>query len=317
MEKLNETICSYIKNNNIKSKYDSMLLPLVINVSYDIDGIFILNNSLIDRILNNDDTSDYNKELVEFIRNNINNLDEELFKNMILFDLENFCCDYMTSEFKHLKYMPAGLKSDKELFLKLVSIATRTISFASEALKNDDDIFLEACVNPDPDNIYDYFPKKTLDNKDFVLKIFSSYYIYDKYKIYDVMSKKLKEDEDIYYLANCPLEYFNRKFSNNKKIIKKMLSYDWKNIKYAGSDILNDKEFMIDLIKRKGSLIKYASYDLRNDREIAIISLKKSKSNYKYLSYELQCDEEIIKLSKITKVNKETSDDDNGQLSLF
>ena len=143
------------------------------------------------------------------------------------------------------------------------------------------------------------FPNDNLRNdKLFVLMAVNKFGIY-----YKNISNELKYDMQIIYNAalndfNC-LEYIPNEYKNNKEFIKKYLSYNGCNIRFASEELKNDDELVNIAISNDYSseyVLKYLNNLYKDNEEFIIPILNKYPNCFEYISKRLQNKKEIIML---------------------
>jgi hypothetical protein len=147
------------------------------------------------------------------------------------------------------------------------------------------------------DNI-DFSNKYLRNDKLFVLMAVNKFGIY-----YKNISNELKYDMQIIYNAvlndfNC-LEYIPNEYKNNKEFIKKYLTYNGCNIRYASEELKNDGELVnIAISHDYGSeyVLKYLNHLYKDNEEFIIPILNKYPNCFEYISKRLQNKKEIIML---------------------
>jgi len=127
---------------------------------------------------------------------------------------------------------------------------------ASDTLKNDKDIVLEAIKN-------------------------------NGYSL-EYASDRLKNDREIVLEAIktdfWALKYASDTLKNDKEIVLEAIK-NGNSLQYASNTLKNDKEIVLEAIKNNGYFLEYASDTLKNDREIVLKSIRKRKGYKTYSSF--------------------------------
>lgn len=183
-----------------------------------------------------------------------------------------------------------------------------------ETLRNDRELIYEV-VKKKHGDIIEFASNELKDDKDFVLKLISTGFIYS-----EDMSERLRNDKEI-ILAGTKVSIDSAKAYRLKIGREKEEVYALDFFSYASEELRNDKEFAIQIIrmgaailgvcpdslkddkdvvlesvkvKDNETIVRFASARLRNDLDVALEVVKNNPESLQYLSKEVQ--EKVNKL---------------------
>lgn len=220
-------------------------------------------------------------------------------------------------------------QDDEEIVMHFIKLKGENFEFASDRLKNDFTIAVEAIKRSD--EALKFASSELLKNRDFI-KIFLSLTSFSSSLLYKIQ-KVIHEDRELALLAVKNAESFNTRsfsrrtalsffspkirndreivieainkypnsledasneFKNDRSIVSLATDQDERCLDYASSEIKRDKNFVLPIIKRKGFVLKYIDELLRDDYELVMEAVKSRGEALKYASSRLQNTKEII-----------------------
>lgn len=217
-------------------------------------------------------------------------------------------------------------QDDKDVVFEAVKNNGWALEYASDRLKNDEDIVLEALLKNNNKNLmrfvspelkkdkdfifflvfndirfFTFCDKSLKNNKDFVLKVIKkgkNIKNIEKYSINHYISKTLKDDKDI-ILAGVSKEIFNYsclsyKIRSDNKFMKKLIEINYNILDFASDEVKNDKNFIKKVVGRNFGALEYASDRLKNDKDVVLEACKNGGGALIIASQNLQKDKDII-----------------------
>ena len=186
---------------------------------------------------------------------------------------------YMNSylKFHILYYIPIEYKNDKEFMKFYINISGSNIRFASDELKNDEELVNIAINNSNNHEVLKYLDNTYKDNKEFIKNILNK-----NIKFFENISKRLQNDKEIIMLC----------------IEKLKLSEDKTNyiLKYINEENKNDKDIVLSLVSMNGNDIKYVKTNLSLDKDIVYAAVKNNPLSYKFVNRSFFNDEKFKQL---------------------
>ncbi len=156
----------------------------------------------------------------------------------------------------NLELLPPEVRDDKELMLLAVETDGYSLKFASDRLKDDEEVALAAMTNLPCYEVFCAASDRLNADKDFVLKCIG-----------------MCEREDVYHIINWMLG----------SMTGPPRRPDWS----------DDKDVMLLAVQR-GRCLSFASPRLRDDKEVVMASLCHWGSTLTYASDRLQSDRELV-----------------------
>ena len=205
---------------------------------------------------------------------------------------------------------PEYLRDDKELMLEVIDKNKGHIYYLSDRLKDDEEVVLKALIKS-PSSV-EFISDRLRDDREFIVKALHEMqdkgpgYAHLGSFVYESLSPRLKDDEEILCLLLEHTYYFLRFASDRLKANKDMLLkfkhssyisilenasdsvkddedflFKFKNpLEFASDRLKDDKDFVFKVLKEKNSgLIRYASERLRGDIELGMYVYSKCRSN--------------------------------------
>jgi hypothetical protein len=235
-------------------------------------------------------------ECPEYIRND---------KNMALLVIKNWslCSNYgRGSRMKKIIYKDKHLTildkffSDRDFMFEVLNINANYIEFVVEKYKDDYEIFFHAAKNSRLQeryisNLYGCFPKKLLDNFEFMLKLieidpnaldFASNKLKNNYKI---IHTAIKQKGSLIYTINLSAELkMNREIvlaavTENEAVFNDISIFD---------KFKSDREIILAAVRKNGSILEIASKNLQSDPEIVHSAIKNNPKAFKYANKKLR-----------------------------
>lgn len=246
------------------------------------------------------------------------------------------CLQESPSKLGFLRYIDQKLLDDKDFIMKAMELNKDAFDYASERLKEDQDIVILA-INKYYKNASDYLKKEWLDDKDFMMKFiqrshWQAVFKYDVSKwindkdfmleairnhgeenymvggalLYEV-GDNLRDDEDIvlaaiqygtYFTEN--LKYASDKLKRDSSFMNKAIEIDALSLSFSDSGLRENKQSILKAINshRNGDrALEFASKELKNDRELVLVSVNKYGSSLEYASDELKNDKEVVMIA--------------------
>tara|TARA_Y100000768_G_C23859099_1_gene624772 strand:+ start:237 stop:929 length:693 start_codon:yes stop_codon:yes gene_type:complete len=188
---------------------------------------------------------------------------EETFTNKELKTMS--ACDWRRLESICNKY-----KHDYEALMKIVSLRGQALQFLKDSLKDDKKIVLHAVSETF------YYNRHFEDGR--CLKYAST---------------SLKKDRDVVNAAilSTPraLEFADKKFKMNKKLVLKLISstdYLVKEggytLEFADSKLKKDREVVLAAVRSNGRALQFADDKFKKDKEVVTAAVKQDSSALKY-----------------------------------
>lgn len=217
------------------------------------------------------------------------------------------------TDLSFLEDMPIELRADYEFFKKAVQLHGGALKYASEKIKNDKIIVLEAIKSNDiksglaNETSIIYASDNLLNDRSFILNAVAV-----NGKIYKFLKNEFINDSEIIFksIENNPTvyEYLDEIYKSNFDIAKKAISLNPYKLSYAPVEIKNNKEIIICAIEKYPDSIQYASESLKSDFEIAkMLVMPNTNHPYgkprsiQYLSPSILLDD--IMFSKLLEIN--------------
>lgn len=184
--------------------------------------------------------------------------------------------------------------SDREFFSEIVGVNGRMIYFASEAIKDDDDLARKAIkgganllsvserLRNDADFVcwaIDRWPahfrragEKAQDNRTVVLAAVSK-----QGSALDWASERLKDDYEVVSVAveqdPWALRYASERILNDKEFVLKVCAIEPHVYHYAGDTMFSDREFAMFIVPKVANSLLRFSAEIQNDSEISAIDI--------------------------------------------
>jgi|688.fasta_scaffold506820_1 tetratricopeptide (TPR) repeat protein len=217
------------------------------------------------------------------------------------------------TDLSFLEDMPIELRSDYQFFMKAVQLHGGSLQYASEKIKNDKIIALEAIkVNDVKSGLANetsilYASETLLTDRSFILEAIAV-----NGKIYKFLKNEFKNDIEIINksIENNPTvyEYLDNIYKSNSDIAKKAISLNPYKLSYAPDEIKNNKEIIICAVQKYPDSIQYASDSLKSDFEIAKLLVMPNENHpygkpraIQYLSSSILLDD--LMFSKLIEIN--------------
>jgi hypothetical protein len=186
---------------------------------------------------------------------------------------------YMNSylKFHVLNHIPIEYKNDKEFMTFYIKIHGSNIRFASDELKNDDELVNLAISDGDNYEVLKYLNDTYKDNEEFIKNILNK-----NVKFFEYISKRLQNKKEIIMLC----------------IEKLKLSEDKTNyiLKFINEENKKDKYIVLPLVSMNGNDIKYVTTNLSLDKDIVYAAVKNNPSSYKFVDRSFFNDDNFRKL---------------------
>lgn len=236
-----------IYNDNIEEFiYNKLLDDQIVELTiYIVEKDTIINNYLL-----------YNIYSIEFFDNKYT----KLLQKYIYIKKDNTLCDYVSNKM-----------DDYNFVLEIVSINGKALKYASDELKDDEDIVFCACLT------YTYVIKYASD--------------------------RLKNDREFIAKYVClydnKLEHLPDKFKDDFNIVLNSINYNFNNLEYVSDRLKDDNEIILTAITYSGDMLQHASDRLKDDYDVVLVAIEKYGKLLKLASNRLKDNEEIV----LTAVN--------------
>jgi hypothetical protein len=198
------------------------------------------------------------------------------------------------------KELPDEVLDNKTLFLQLVSDDGYKIRWASERLRNDEELVrkaLDNCNRSDCMNIFNYLPDKLLSNRRFML---------DEARKGRGFISNLKgglNDDTYLVLTELSKNHWNHDVSqyhaigprarNDPRVVE-IIRDDWLktnvyvDIESLPETLRADRNFMLTMVSRECGFLSIASPELKDDEEVVRTALRQATRCLQFASERLQ-----------------------------
>jgi hypothetical protein len=250
--------------------------------------------------------------------------DKEIILNAALSDLYGFRC---------LDYIPSEYKNDKEFMKFYIKLNVSNIRFASEELKNNEEL-INLAIGNKPHYVLEYLPDIYKDNEEFVKPILNEYTncfnfisprLQNKKEIIMLCIEKLKSckynynnilrlindtnknDKEIVLplvsMNGCDIQYVSNILALDKDIVYAAIQNDPTSYIHVDESFFNDKDFVLFCLNNNSDGYDEENYEyfledlndnFKDDKDIVIASIKKCCKNFSYCSKRLRNDKEVI-----------------------
>ena len=180
-------------------------------------------------------------------------------------------------KFHTLNYIPIEYKNDKEFMKFYINICGSNIRYASDELKNDEELVNIAINNGNNHEVMRYLDDTYKDNEEFIKNILNK-----NVKLFEYISKRLQNKKEIIMLC----------------IEKLVLSEDKTNyiLKFINEENKNDKDIVLPLVSMNGTDIKYVKTNLSLDKDIVYAAVINNPLSYKFVDRSFFNDEKFKQL---------------------
>ena len=179
--------------------------------------------------------------------------------------------------------------SDREFFSEIVGVNGRMIYFASEAIKDDDDLARKA-INGGANLLS--VSERLRNDADFVC------WAIDRSPAHFRRAGEKAQDNRTVVLAavskqGSALDWASERLRDDLEVVSVAVEQDPEALQYASERILNDKEFVLKVCAIEPHVYHYAGDALFSDREFAMFIVPKVANSLLRFSAEIQNDPEI------------------------
>ncbi|MBA3722030.1 MAG: DUF4116 domain-containing protein [Parachlamydiaceae bacterium] len=205
------------------------------------------------------------------------------------------------------------IKNIKEIALLMMKVDAENFEYASEELKDDEEVFLTALESNIRDRSITKSPLRFASqrlkmNKNILLKA-----VQVDRGAFECMPQDLNEDDkyEISFAAvshnSQALLYVPKNIKNFRQLVLIAVSKDGSTLGFSSEDMRNDKEVVLTAIRNYPLTIGIASDDLKNDEEILIEAIKLDIMCYRYASDNLKNNKAFVIRALMRKYNIESS----------
>ena len=163
-----------------------------------------------------------------------------------------------------LEYVPYKLKDDKKFILYWIVFDCRNIRFASDNLKDDEDL-IQIVIKNSIRCCFEYFSERLRNKKDIIMMCIN----------------QLK-------LVNCTHNHYNNNIlrnisdihKNDNEIVLPLLKLNGYDLQYASISIKNNKKAVLIAINTSPNALEFASDILKKDKDIVFTAIKLDPTSY-------------------------------------
>ena len=159
--------------------------------------------------------------------------------------------------------------NNKEFVLKAIKMSAAFLEYASDRLKDDEDLVLYA-VNQYGES-FQFASDRLKDDRNFVLKTINCDSISSKGASFKYASERLKNDKELAIVCvtqRGQLDSVIDKFKDDKDVVLAAVKVNGMALRNASKRLKDDEDIVKEAINNKVDAIKYASKRLQNDEKI-------------------------------------------------
>jgi len=192
-------------------------------------------------------------------------------------------------------YVPAQLRSDKEVMMAIIPKHCSVVECMSNALRNDDEIFL-AVLSSDsmlPPFVLQHFSERIRSDRNLMLQLCAHP---QNFSGLSYVRGNLRNDR-CFVLEAIKTSCFNHSqdcdttprnleenslCENKDNQLSGRYSDKYQILRHTSQRLQNDREVVLAAVQKNGLNLKYASYSLRRDFEIVTTAIKENGGAFRY-----------------------------------
>jgi len=213
------------------------------------------------------------------------------------------------------------MRADRDVILAAVKHYCKSLAWAPEYAKDDEEIVLASSALYDFDN-FEIASDRLKTNKNFIvaaaekdgniLRYVDGYTRQDKYFMFPLIKNNiwafrwagdnLKADRECAVAAirrySGNLAYVSVDFRDDREIVKLAVSDNGWALHHASTRLKDDKDIVLEAVRSNGNGLVHASYRLRGDREVVYAAINENVMAHQYVVGDLYWDQGVFDLAE-------------------